>query len=237
MTWWPFRSSGNGKPADPFAGPRAEMVREQLADRGITDARVLAAMGEVPRHRFVPAELLGEAYADRALSIKEGQTISQPYMVGLMTAELRLSGGERVLEIGTGSGYQTAVLARLAKHVYTVERHEPLSRTAKGLLDSLGVTNVSYFVGDGTLGRTEHAPFDRILVTAGGPEFPKPLLEQLAVGGRLLAPLGPPSRQMLTALDRFPGGRWETTELCPCVFVPLLGRHGRKEDGGRREDG
>jgi protein-L-isoaspartate(D-aspartate) O-methyltransferase len=187
-------------------------------------------MGEIPRHRFVPPDLVGEAYQDRALAIGEGQTISQPYMVALMTQQLLLTGVERVLEIGTGSGYQTAVLARLCRHVYTIERHQALSQAAAALLASLNTTNVSFFVGDGTLGRPEHAPFDRILVTAGGPEFPRPLIDQLAPGGRLLAPLGPPAKQMLTALDKHPDGRLETTELCACVFVALIGRHGRPED-------
>jgi len=215
---------------DRFARRRALMVRTQLQPRGITDPRVLAAMAEVPRERFVGDDMREAVYEDCALSIEAGQTISQPYMVALMTQELRLAGGERVLEIGTGSGYQTAVLARLCRHVVTVERHAELSARAQRVLAELGVANVSFHVGDGTLGRPSEGPFDRIIVTAGGPGFPEPLVEQLAVGGRLLAPVGSRRRQMLTALEKLPDGRTREIEVCPCVFVGLIGEFGLTEE-------
>jgi protein-L-isoaspartate(D-aspartate) O-methyltransferase len=214
---------------DPLASARARMVSDHLRARGITDERVLDVMGRLPRERFVPPEQAEAAYGDCAMGIGCRQTISQPYMVALMTEELGLRGGEKVLEIGTGSGYQTAVLAGLAGHVHTVERFAELSDAARRRLEELGLTNVTYHVGDGTRGVPAAAPFDRILVTAGGPDFPPPLVEQLAVGGRMLAPLGDQRAQMLTALDKLPGGRTHQTDLCGCVFVNLVGEHGWRE--------
>lgn len=204
------------------------MVEEHLRDRGVRDSRVLAVMAEVPRERFVGADNLTSAYDDRALAIAAGQTISQPYMVGAMTAALKLDVSHRVLEIGTGSGYQTAILARLARQVYTIERIESLSRSAERLLDEMGFRNVSFRVGDGTLGWPEEAPFDRILVTAGAPCVPQPLLDQLVEGGRLVAPVGRSSTQTLLAVERY-GRKTIEHAMMSCRFVPLIGREGWDE--------
>ena len=201
------------------------MVDEQLIPRGIKDKRVLSAMRKVPRHLFVGEELMERAYGDYALPIGEGQTISQPYMVGVMTEALELRGGENVLEIGTGSGYQSAVLAELAGHVCTVERIAPLAMHAKRLLEEIGCFNVSVKVFNGTLGWKEEVPFDGIIVTAGAPHIPEILVEQLAEGGRLVIPVGDRYSQMLTKLVKTPGGV-VTTYLLPCVFVPLIGEYG-----------
>jgi protein-L-isoaspartate(D-aspartate) O-methyltransferase len=204
---------------------RLAMVEQQIAARGVSDPRVLAAMREVPRHLFVPAGRRAEAYDDRPVPIGEGQTISQPYMVALMTAVLAPRETDRVLEIGTGSGYQTAVLARLAASVISIERHRPLASEAAGRLRDLDLDNVRIVVGDGTEGWPEEAPFDRILVTAGAPAVPETLRSQLADGGRLVIPVGPPGLQRLTTVDRY-GDRFETREGEACTFVPLIGRHG-----------
>jgi protein-L-isoaspartate(D-aspartate) O-methyltransferase len=204
---------------------RHRMVETQLAGRGVRDARVLDAMRAVPRHRFVPADLAGHAYDDRPLSIGEGQTISQPLMVALMTEALNVERHHRVLEIGTGSGYQAAVLARLAAHVTSIERHATLAESARALLERLQIENVSVIVGDGTVGWLEGAPFDRILVTAGAPAVPDVLREQLAENGRLVIPVGTSSLQYLTTIDRRLG-RFETSAATPCMFVPLVGKHG-----------
>ena len=201
---------------------RQRMVSAQLAARGILSARVLDAMRRVPRERFVPDEYRAEAYADCALPIECGQTISQPYIVALMTEALDLSGDERVLEIGTGSGYQAAVLAELAREVVTVERHAKLSEHAASALESLGYTNVSLKVGDGSLGWPEGAPYDRIVATAAAVECPPALLDQLAEGGILVIPTGDADGQMLRQLRKV-GGRFETRDLSPCRFVPLIG--------------
>jgi len=198
------------------------MIAHQLRARGITSPRVLAAMKEIPRHEFVPEPLQESAYDDRALPIDCEQTISQPYIVGLMTQALELSGTERVLEIGTGSGYQTAVLSRLAAEVYSIERHEELSRQAQEVLTRLGCHNVHLRVGDGTRGWPEEAPFDRIIVTAAAARCPDDLLEQLGDPGRLVIPIGPPHQQELVAIVRH-GGKDYTISLCPCRFVPLIG--------------
>lgn len=230
MFWRRFWSDGHDGGGQTDA--RAAMVRSQLAERGIHDVRVLGVMRELPRHLFIAESGRGAAYGDHALPIECGQTISQPYMVALMTQELRLAGTERVLEIGTGSGYQAAVLGRLAGRVWSVERIPELAETARRRLAGLGLDNVEVVVGDGTLGLPAHAPYDRILVTAGGPVVPEPLLAQLAPGGRLLAPVGPERRQMLTAVDRREDGRLVRSELCPCVFVDLVGRHGRRQAEG-----
>jgi len=205
---------------------RAGMVRDQLERRGIRDQRVLAALQHVPRERFVPA--LGRAFAcdDRPVSIGHGQTISQPFMVAAMTEALRVQPGQRVLEIGTGSGYQAAVLAELGADVYTVERVPQLAESARSVLDELGYSHVHVRVGDGSLGWPEHAPFDRILVTAGAPAVPPALLEQLDPDrGLLVAPVGPRLVQTLVAVERS-GNEWVREELLVCRFVPLLGAEG-----------
>jgi protein-L-isoaspartate(D-aspartate) O-methyltransferase len=204
---------------------RARMVEEQLKGRGITDARVLAAFLKVPRHQFVPPELEREAYADRPLPIGGGQTISQPYMVALMTSRLRLQGHERVLEIGTGSGYQTAILAELALEVFSVERLPELLAAAKTRLDALGCLNVHVTPGNGSLGWPEQAPYDAIIVTAAAPDIPPPLLEQLAEGGRIVLPVGGPASQTLVEAEKRRGAV-RRLEIAGCVFVPLVGQHG-----------
>ena len=204
---------------------RLAMVEQQIALRGIRDPRLLAVMREIPRHRFVPPDRRGEAYEDRPLPIGEMQTISQPYMVALMTDALAPAGTDRVLEIGTGSGYQTAILSRLAAAVTSIERHRTLAGQAADRLRELGCDNVRVVVGDGTEGWPEGAPFDRILVTAGAPAVPETLRLQLADGGRLVIPVGPPGMQRLTLIDR-EGSRFQSQEGEACTFVPLIGRHG-----------
>ncbi len=208
-----------------FAIARERMVAEQLAGRGIRDPRVLKAMGKVPRHRFVDEALSGRAYGDYPLPIGEGQTISQPYMVALMTEALELVGHERVLEVGTGSGYQTAILAELCAKVYSVERIRSLADRAIRSLDALGYYNVLVRIGDGSLGWPEEAPFDGILVTAGAPEVPRALVEQLTPKGRLVVPVGDAYSQVLRkGVREADGMRWE--ELGGCVFVKLVGDQG-----------
>lgn len=204
------------------------MLRKHLRRRGIHDPAVLSALERVPRECFVPAELRSESYADRALSIDCGQTISQPYMVAVMSQTLELSGVEKVLEIGTGSGYQTAVLAELAGEVFTIERHRPLSEQAAARLEELGYRNVQFLAGDGTLGWPEQAPFDRILITAAAADCPPALLSQLGEGGLLVAPLGNQQAQTLRALRKV-GGEVRAIELAPCRFVPLIGAQGWPE--------
>ena len=204
---------------------RVQMVERQIAVRGVRDPRVLEALREVPRHLFVPDEQKPHAYEDRALPIANGQTISQPYMVAIMTELLAPEPHYCVLEIGTGSGYQTAVLSRLSKRVVTIERHPELARMAGQVFAVLGLENVDIRVGDGTEGLPEEAPFDRILVTAGAPAIPESLKAQLADGGRLVLPVGPSGYQHLTVIDRF-GNSFEQQEREACVFVPLIGRHG-----------
>lgn len=206
---------------------RQAMVERQLRNRGIKDARVLAAMGKVPREKFVPPGQRGQAYYDGALGIGHGQTISQPYMVALMTEFLHLTGSERVLEIGSGSGYQAAILAELATHVYTVERLAELSEGARKMLcDELGYDNISFRVGDGTLGWPEEAPFDRIIVTAGAPHRPQALLDQLVPLGEAVVPVGGRHWQMLTHYRRERDGTVEEKGFCECVFVRLIGQNG-----------
>jgi protein-L-isoaspartate(D-aspartate) O-methyltransferase len=202
---------------------RHSMVIEQLAERGIRDSRVLTAMERVPRERFVGAGQEDQAYADRALSIECGQTISQPYIVGLMTEALQLVGAEKVLEIGTGSGYQTAVLAELAAHVVTIERHRELSQRAEAMLTELGYRNVTFIVGDGSDGWPTLAPYDRIIVTAAAADVPPPFVEQLAEGGVLVIPLGDKEGQVLESLRKV-NGRMQSTALSGCRFVPLVGQ-------------
>jgi protein-L-isoaspartate(D-aspartate) O-methyltransferase len=206
---------------------RVLMVEHQIARRGIRDARVLQALREVPRHLFVPADQRPHAYEDRALPIANGQTISQPYIVAVMTELLEPRADDRVLEIGTGSGYQTAILARLASEVVSIERHQGLAESARRLFEELGITNVDIRVGDGSEGVPAAAPFDRILVTAGAPAVPEVLKDQLVVGGRFVVPVGPPGYQLLTVVDRTSTG-FEQGERDACTFVPLIGRHGWK---------
>jgi len=202
------------------------MVERTVARRGLTDARVLAAMRMVPRHLFIPDSLTEFAYRDTPLSIAEGQTISQPYVVALMAAALRLQPGDRLLEIGTGSAYAAAVSSVLCREVYSVERHPSLAAEARERLERLGYRNVHVLDGDGTLGWAEHAPFDAIVVTAGGPKVPPELVDQLAVGGRLVMPLGPEDTQVLVRLTREADGSISREELGGVRFVPLIGAHG-----------
>jgi protein-L-isoaspartate(D-aspartate) O-methyltransferase len=204
------------------ADERRAMVKNQLERRGIRAPRVLDAMTRVPRERFLPPSLRHEAYADRAVSIECGQTISQPYIVALMTEALELEGGEKVLEIGTGSGYQTAILAELAQSVVSIERHGALSLHAQRALEPLGYRNVRLVIGDGTRGLPAEAPFDRIIVTAAADDVPPALFEQLAEGGILVIPVGADDGQMLQAI-RKQNGEPQVTELAACRFVPLVG--------------
>lgn len=204
---------------------RVQMVDRQIAGRGIRDPRVLEALRDVPRHLFVPDDQRPHAYEDRALPIASGQTISQPYIVAVMTELLAPEATHKVLEIGTGSGYQAAILSRLSRQVISIERHAELADAARQRLQALGITNVDVLVGDGTEGLPGDAPFDRILVTAGAPAVPDSLKVQLAERGRLVLPVGPSGYQHLTVVDRF-GTSFEQREHDPCVFVPLIGRHG-----------
>ncbi len=210
---------------------RQQMVSQQLESRGIRDPRLLAAMRKVPRHRFIPIGRRSQAYEDRPVAIGEKQTISQPYIVAYMSQLLQLQGGERLLEIGTGSGYQAAVLAELAAEVYTVERHAALAQTAADLLQKLGYDNVYIQVGDGTNGWPAHAPYDAILVTAAAPVVPQPLLEQLAIGGRLVLPVGEFGSQHLQIWQRTAEG-YDHEDLVPVAFVPLLGQYGWSDESG-----
>jgi protein-L-isoaspartate(D-aspartate) O-methyltransferase len=207
---------------------RNRMVDDQIIPRGVRDERVLAALRKVPRHEFLPEAIRGMAYADNALPIGEGQTISQPYMVALMTELLALKGNERVLEIGTGSGYQAAVLAELCEKVYTVERIKTLADRARATLDRLGYRSVAIKVYDGTYGWKDMAPFDAILVTAGSPDIPTPLVEQLKEGGKMVIPVGTRYGQDLIRVIRTAEGTLKEQTI-PCVFVPLIGNHGWKE--------
>ena len=208
-----------------FTRAREQMVANQIAARGISDTRVLDAMRKVPRHLFCQPPDRPDTYADHPLDIGEGQTISQPYMVALMTQELRLTGPERVLEIGTGSGYQTAILAELAAEVFSVERIRFLAERAQQVLAAQGYANVRVFVGDGTLGWPDGAPYDRILVTAGAPDIPPALTDQLADGGILVAPVGDRHVQVLTTVTR-EGSQLRRKAGPACVFVRLIGEQG-----------
>ncbi|TAN43125.1 MAG: protein-L-isoaspartate(D-aspartate) O-methyltransferase [Nitrospirae bacterium] len=204
---------------------REAMVKTQLVPRGIRDPRVLKAMAEVPRHLFVESSRQQLAYEDMALPTADGQTISQPYMVAVMTELLELSGTEKVLEIGTGSGYQAAILAELSRAVYTIERYDDLTEQAAGRFRDLTYTTIFLKTGDGTLGWPEEAPFDRIMVTAGAPDPPQPLIDQLAPGGILVIPVGDRNFQQLLRIRKNSDGL--TRELhTPCMFVPLIGRFG-----------
>ena len=207
---------------------RKRMVDEQLIPRGIKNQRILDAFYKIERHKFIPEDLRNSAYADYPLPIGEGQTISQPYIVALMTECLDLTGQERVLEIGTGSGYQAAILAEIAKEVYSIERFENLAKRAQAIINELGYTNVKIKVGDGTLGWPEVAPFDRIVITAASPRIPLPLTGQLKENGKLILPLGESFTQILTVIEN-KQGKLESTQICGCVFVPLVGKYGYNE--------
>jgi protein-L-isoaspartate(D-aspartate) O-methyltransferase len=204
------------------------MVERQLAERGIRDERVLDVMREVPRHRFVPEDMWDMAYRDTPLPIGYGQTISQPYIVAYMTQMLHLTPDDRVLEVGTGSGYQVAILSRLANQVYTIERVEELAKCAEQVVRELGYSNVMFRVSDGGYGWPEAAPFDAIIVTAAAPEVPQPLIAQLAEGASLVAPIGPAGYQELVRLTR-QGEKNKVDHLVPVAFVPLVGEHGWRE--------
>jgi protein-L-isoaspartate(D-aspartate) O-methyltransferase len=214
-----------------FTQLRRNMVERQLRGRGITDERVLEAMVGIPRHLFVPPAEQMDAYADCPLPIGHGQTISQPYIVALMTELMKLSGNETVLEVGTGSGYQAAILAHLAHKVFSIERIPELAQTARQRLEELGIENVLVVESDGTIGLPEEAPFDGILVTAAGPTVPPPLLEQLAENGRLVIPVGSRTGQMLEVWRRI-NGENQKQAVAPVAFVPLVGEHGWDERGG-----
>jgi len=214
----------DGAPADSYGGYRARLV-DALREKGIHDLAVLKAVAEVPRHLFVPTALRNQAYEDTSLPIGNGQTISQPSTQARALQALRLTGHERVLEIGLGSGYQTALLGQLVAQVFAVERIAPLAESARGALAAAGIRNVSVLVGDGTLGWRAYAPYDAIVVAAASPEVPQPLLEQLAPGGRMLLPLGPRDAQVLTLVTPGPEGV-VCSRLADARFVPLLGRHG-----------
>jgi protein-L-isoaspartate(D-aspartate) O-methyltransferase len=210
---------------DAMKQARIRMVEQQLKSRGILDQRVLDAMMDIPRHRFVDPDAQDAAYQDRPLPIGFKQTISQPYMVALMTQLLQLQPDDIVLEIGTGSGYQAAVLSRLAQTVFTVERIPELAEKASRILDAIGSENVTVVVSDGSIGLEEHAPFNAIIVTAAAPDVPEPLKEQLADGGRLVIPTGGRGTQYLERWTR-QKDRYELERMVPVAFVPLLGRHG-----------
>jgi len=207
---------------------RHHMVETQLRQRGISNDRVLAAMSRVPRHEFVDQRYAAQAYDDHPLPIGEGQTISQPYIVALMLELLDPAPDHVILEIGTGSGYQTALLAELARHVYAIERHPALAATAQGTLQRLGYSNITLEIGDGSAGLAAHAPYDGIIVAAAAPALPQMLFDQLKEGGRLVIPIGPSDAQdlqLVTKLD----GKPVVTGQTGCRFVPLLGEHGYKD--------
>lgn len=204
-----------------FQAMRQKMVETQIKSRGIKDERVLSAMLKVERHRFVPKAYEAQAYSDQPLPIGEGQTISQPYIVALMTELLELKGEERVLEVGTGSGYQAAILSELAKEVYTIEIIETLASSARTLLSELGYQNIQVKAGDGYLGWPEHAPFDAIMVTCAPDHIPTPLLDQLKEGGRLVVPVGTHSQELKKIVKR--SGKIETMDVIPVIFVPMTG--------------
>ena len=207
-----------------FARERDRMVDEQLITRGVADARVIAAMRRVPRHLFVDEALRDRAYGDHPLPIGDGQTISQPFIVGRMTELLALTGREKVLEVGTGSGYQAAVLAEVAARVCTVERIPRLATRARQVLEALGCNNVWVRTANGTLGWPDEAPFDRIVVAAGGPSVPPPLFEQLTEGGRMVMPVGDTTGQVLQLVEKV-NGQVRTSEHSACMFVKLVGKY------------
>lgn len=208
-----------------YSAKRAEMVATQLRARGIRDEHVLEAMSRIPRHVFVPEDYQGQAYEDHPLPIGEDQTISQPYIIAVSLQALELRGNESVLEVGTGSGYQTALLALLARVVYSIERHARLAELAVSVLEQIGLPNLKLVVGDGSHGIPEYAPFDAIIVSAAAPNIPNSLFQQLAEGGRMVIPVGPPQAQELQ-LVRMQDGRAIIEVLEGCRFVPLVGAEG-----------
>jgi protein-L-isoaspartate(D-aspartate) O-methyltransferase len=208
-----------------FPKARLKMVEEQIVSRGIKDAKLIAAMKKIPRHLFVEEALQSQAYSDHPLPIGEKQTISQPYMVALMTEAMLLTGKEKVLEIGTGSGYQTAILAELSEKVFSIERIRPLAIRARKLLYELGYFNVEIKIFDGTFGWMEESPFDAIIVTAGSPDIPQPLIDQLAIGGRLVIPAGDAFVQDLFRVSKTEEGI-KKEDLGGCRFVKLIGKYG-----------
>lgn len=210
-----------------FELKRHQMVEEQLIPRGISDPKVLSVFRRVPRHRFVPEEYIESSYDDHPLPIGNGQTISQPYMVALMTEQLALKGGEKILEIGAGSGYQAAILSEIAKEVYTVERIEPLAKKCDTILKELGYKNIKVIAGDGTLGYKEASPYDGIIVTCGAPGIPDSYIEQLKLNGRMVIPIGSQFSQVLNVIIKKEKDV-EVKEVCGCVFVPLIGKDGWK---------
>ena len=210
-----------------FETLRQEMIRSQMAERGLNDPIVLEAINKVPREKFVAEDMIDSAYRDSPLPIEADQTISQPYIVALMTVALELKPTDRVLEIGTGSGYSAAVLAEIANEVYTIERHQVLADTARERLQKLGYENIHVFQGDGSLGWPEHAPFDAIVVTAAGPDVPPSLKQQLAIGGRLVMPVGEYRySQTLLRVRRINENQYEEENLGGVRFVPLIGKEG-----------
>jgi len=217
--------AGRARVRGEYAAPRRRLI-EQLRSRGICDLRVLEAVHEVPRHQLVPEALRERAWHDTPLPIGDGQTISAPGVVAAMSQALELEGHETVLEVGTGSAYQAAILSRLAARVVSVERIPRLAASARRALDGLGVSNVIVHLGDGTQGRPHEAPFDAVVVTAGGPSIPAPLLEQLAPGGRLVGPFGDRQEQELVRVRRGDDGGFEREVLGRCRFVGLIGSHG-----------
>lgn len=210
---------------DSYEAERERMVKYQIANKGVKDERVLAAMRKVPRHRFVSPDAHAYAYADSPIRIGSGQTISQPYIVALMTELLDVQQDYRVLDVGTGSGYQAAILGELAAEVYSIERHSDLADAARETLKDLGYENIQVHVGDGTEGYEPAAPYDRIVVAAAGPSVPTALLDQLAPGGRLVIPVGPRYSQRLEVWERT-GDKFNKSTNIPVVFVPLIGKEG-----------
>ncbi|HLT43714.1 protein-L-isoaspartate(D-aspartate) O-methyltransferase [Luteimonas sp. J16] len=235
LFWVPAAACATSPPSDdPTAQARERMVERQIASRGIDDARVLAAMRAVPRHRFVPEAVAASAYLDQPLPIGHDQTISQPYVVALMTSLARPAPGARVLEVGTGSGYQAAVLAEMGAEVYTIEIVEPLAARAAQVLEALGYDRVHVRAGDGYAGWPEHAPYDAIVVTAAPERIPRPLLDQLAPGGRLVIPVGPVhATQELRLVEKDAGGQLRERSVTPVRFVPLTGEAADRDRGGR----
>jgi len=209
---------------------RKKMVETQIVARGVKDRRVIEAMLKVPRHLFVQEAMAAQAYGDNSLPIGEKQTISQPYTVALMSEMLQLTGSESVLEIGTGSGYQAAILASLARRVYTIERIPALAAKARRLFDALALTNISMKIDDGTVGWASEALFDAIIVTAGAPDIPSALLDQLVVGGCLVIPVGDKQDQVLYRVRKLEDGTVAREKTIPCRFVKLIGREGWSED-------
>jgi protein-L-isoaspartate(D-aspartate) O-methyltransferase len=218
----------NTENQDKFASVRQRMIKYDIKGRGINDKHVLDVMSKIHREDFIPDQFLSQAYADGPLPIGSGQTISQPYIVALMTEQLHINPDCEILEIGTGSGYQTAILCKLAKKVYTIERFPELSQSAQSVLSRLGISNVEFLVGDGSCGWPQEKQFDRIMVTAAVSEMPQPLLEQLKEGGTAIAPIGPPGIQELEVLQKKMGNIHRIT-ICGVRFVKLIGRHGFRE--------